>query len=252
MEFITTLEKRNKVLFWFGLINLITGIILIAFSVINPFEFAGVNAWFKPIKFAVSTTILAWSVGWYIGYLPSGKDIRICNWIIVITLTFEVIYITWKASQGFNQSTPFYTAMFALMGLAASIAALAVGYIGVKFFRGNFPQLENYYLWALRFGFVLFVVFCFQGFMMGAQLSHTVGAADGAKGLPFFNWSRTFGDLRVAHFIGMHALQILPLTAYFILKNTKLTIALGILYACLAVFVLVQALQAKPFLELIN
>ncbi|MCR9290188.1 MAG: manganese efflux pump [Bacteroidetes bacterium] len=256
MEIINILKKRNKILFWFGALNLITAVVLITLAIINPFEFAGANAWYKPIKFALSTTILVWSVGWYTGYLSSGKDIQISNWVIVITLAFEVVYITWKASEGeashFNQSTPFYAAMFALMGLAASIATLAVGYIGMKFFVGQFPQLEKYYLWALRIGFVLFVVFCFEGFVMGAQLSHTVGAADGAKGLPFLNWSRVFGDLRVAHFIGMHALQILPLLAWFILKNTKLTIVVGILYGCLAVYVLLQALKAKPFLEFIN
>lgn len=95
MEFIVTLKDRNALLFWFGLLNLITAVVLLLFSFIKPVEFAGTNAWHKPIKFAISTSILALSIAWYSGYLPSNISINPVNWIIVITLAFEVLYITW-------------------------------------------------------------------------------------------------------------------------------------------------------------
>ncbi|MET1259022.1 hypothetical protein ABV409_06755 [Flagellimonas sp. DF-77] len=253
MEFIETLKERNALLFWFGTINLGVSLLLVLFSFLKPLEFAGVNAWYKPIKFALSTSILSFSVGWYSGYLTKSGDIHLINWVIITTLAFEVIYITLQASKGqashFNHSSPFYSFMFSMMALAATIATMAIGYLGLKFFIYPMDNLPLYYLWAIRFGFVLFVIFSFEGFVMGAKMSHTVGAEDGVKGFPFLNWSVRYGDLRIAHFVGMHALQALPLLAWYILKNTKLTVLTAIIYTINAVFILVMALKGNSIFK---
>jgi hypothetical protein len=47
----------------------------------------------------------------------------------------------------------------------------------------------------------------------------------------------------------MHALQVLPVLSFYVFKNTKLTLALSLLYGLLALLTLIQALQGKPLIK---
>ena len=84
---------------------------------------------------------------------------------------------------------------------------------------------------------------------MGSRLNHSVGALNDNSNWFILGWSKTVGDLRISHFIGMHALQVVPFLSYYLLKNTKLTIGLSILYGLLALLTLKQALQGKPLIK---
>ena len=135
------------------------------------------------------------------------------------------------------------------MAIAATLVTLYTAYIGLLFFTNTFPELPTYYLWSIRLGIVIFVIFSFEGFAMGSSLNHSVGALNDNSNLFIVGWSKTVGDLRVSHFIGMHALQILPVLSYYVLKNTKLTIGISIVYGLLALLTLIQALQGKPLIK---
>ena len=134
------------------------------------------------------------------------------------------------------------------MGLVAAVVTLYTAYIGLLFFTQSFPNLPSYYVWSIRLGILIFVVFSFEGGLMGSRMNHSVGAINDNSNMWLIGWSKTVGDLRVSHFIGMHALQLLPLLSFYIFKNTKATIVISILYGLLAVSTLVQALNGKPLI----
>lgn len=250
--FIHELKSRNETLFYFGLICLLFSILFLVLTKTSQTQVFNVSAWYKPFKFAFSTFLYAWAMAWYCYYLPQFNT-NLFNWAIIILLGFEIIYIAIQAYRGqlshFNVSTSFYAAMYSLMAFAATAVTIYTAYVGILFFKGDFPELPTYYLWSLRLGILIFVIFSFEGFVMGSKLTHTIGGPDGGAGWPLLNWSKKFGDPRIAHFIGMHALQVLPLLSFYIFKNTKATFTIAFIYGFLATFTLIQALQGKPLIK---
>jgi hypothetical protein len=89
--------------------------------------------------------------------------------------------------------------------------------------------------------------------------AHTVGAPDGGAGLPLTRWSTDHGDLRVAHCVGMHALQLLPVLLLGLrrLRGThddaveRITLVVAAIVA-LGTFLalLLQALNGRPLIPL--
>jgi len=252
-EFIQQLKTKNETLFYYGLVCLAFALVFLLLTKLTNTQVFNVSAWYKPFKFAFSTFLFAWAMAWYCSYLPSF-NIHFFNWTVIILLSFEIIYIAIQAGKGqlshFNISTPFYSFLYSMMALAATAVAVYTAYVGLLFFTNSFPDLPNYYVWSIRLGILIFVIFSFEGFVMGSKLTHTIGGPDGGPGIPMLNWSYKFGDPRIAHFIGMHALQVLPILSFYVLKNTKATVIVSVLYGFLALFTLIQALQGKALFKL--
>ncbi|KFF02827.1 hypothetical protein [Chryseobacterium luteum] len=253
IAFFTVLRSRNELLFYFGLICLLIAVLILLIAKFSYVQINGANVWYKPFKFALSIGMFCWTMGWYTGYLELPEQVSIYSWTTIILLGFELFYITFQAARGqlshYNVSSSLYTSLTAAMAFAAMGATLYTGYIGILFCTGEFPELPGYYLWAIRIGVFLFVIFAFEGAIIGANGSHSVGGSGDEDGIPLLNWSRKYGDLRIAHFVGMHALQVLPLMAYYLLRDIKLIIILGLVYGALALFCLIQALNSKPLLS---
>jgi len=83
---------------------------------------------------------------------------------------------------------------------------------------------------------------------MASHLSHTIGAPDGGPGLPVVNWSSQYGDLRVAHFIGIHSLQAIPLFGYYMARSNRSVQLFTAGYFILTAFLFIQAVQRIPVL----
>jgi len=253
MNFFEALQAKNAALAIFGYSCLLGALLCGVLAYTTNIQVNNINAFIKPTKFFLSIAVYAFTMGWYCSYLPQFNT-SLFNTVVIVLLGFEVIYISIQAARGmlshFNIANTFYSAMYMLMAFAATAVTLYTAYIGYLFFIHSFTELPAYYVWAIRLSIILFVAFALEGFVMGSRLSHSIGGPDGSKGIWFLNWSRTLGDARVAHFIGMHALQIIPLLSYYIIKNTKGTIVICLLYTCLALYTLLQALKGKPLMQL--
>ena len=191
-------------------------------------------------------------MAWYTQYLDNAnvRAVTWYSWGLIASFGFEDLCIVvqdgWGQLSRFNISTPWYAGVYGAMALAAVGISVWTAYIGLLFFRAELPGLPPAYLWGIRLGIVVFVIFSMQGLVMGSRLTHTIDGSDGSPGLPAVNWSRTYGDLRVAHFMGMHALQVLPILSHYVLRNVTLTVLAGLLYGAITTLVFIRAMLRKP------
>lgn len=249
---------KNKILFGLGLVHFLVFFLLFIYSNFNDAKILGINSLYKPMKFALSIWAYAWTMDWLLPYLDRPRVIKIYSCMAVVTLSFEQWAITSQALAGqlshFNRSSVYGIVLFALMGVFILTFTIWTGWITVLFFRQRAFSIPTPIVWGVRAGLVCFVVFSLFGGYISSLPGHTVGAADGGPGLPFVNWSRVAGDLRIAHFLGIHGLQVLPLLGYCVSRYghprmaSRWVMVGSVLYVGFVVFVLITALLGKPLI----
>jgi hypothetical protein len=240
---------------------------------VDPRIITGAPAWLKPAKFAVSIIIYTVTLAWIFSVIPEWtRTRRLIGWITAITMVLEIAIIGTQAWRGttshFNVSTVTDAVLFMVMGLAILGQTLSTIAVAVALWRHRFEDMALG--WALRFGMCLTIVGALTGGLMTrpttAQLeaaragermtvsgAHTVGGPDGGPGLIGTGWSTEHGDLRVPHFIGLHAIQALSLVALFLTRwrlgprvRARLVLLAAASYAALYVILLLQALRGVP------
>lgn len=254
--FFLRLKSRNPILYWFGWFNFLMVLVCVTMTQLDSGNIVlGINAWIKPMKFYLSIGIVSWTFCWLLVYVQKQKAVKKFSVRTVIFMLIEMIIITWQAANGrlshFNISASFYSMLFSFMGVVITAFTLWTLYITILLFRQKeFPLwMSDGYKWGIRWGMLFFVIFAFEGGVMAGMLHHTVGAADGGEGLPLLNWSKSYGDLRIAHFFGMHSLQLLPLIGFYFAK-TKLQInLLSVVYFIFITLLFWQALMGYPLIN---
>ena len=252
-SFLSELKNRNDTLYWFGLYNLAVAILCIILMQFDRIQILGVSRWLKPLKFFFSVWIMAWTMGWLLYYLNYKKSIRTISWFIVASMFIENFIILLQSIRGershFNVQNSTNAILFSIMGIVIVIFSFTVIYVAWLFFRQKEFSISKSYLWGIRLGLVFFIIFSLEGGVMLSKMSHTVGGADGGQGFPVVNWSNRFGDLRIAHFFGMHSLQILPLAGFYIFKKPAVLFIFSAAYFLFVVAILVMALKGLPLLS---
>jgi hypothetical protein len=221
----------------------------------------GVNVWAKPLKFSISLAVYFATLAWFAPLMPNGYFARTGGrWLSatpVACAVFEIVYIIVQAALGepshFNVATTFHSTMYTLMGGGALILVAVCLWMGWIILSVH--GMSNPY--ALSAGLALVLTFVLGGGFgayLGAQSGHWVGGTlSDADGLWLVNWSRDGGDLRVPHFFGMHAMQILPAMAALIsgaaarARANATVIAMTLLYAGFSIWTFRQAVSGIPF-----
>jgi hypothetical protein len=243
---------------------------------IDPRIVTGAPAWLKPAKFAASIAIYTLTLAWVFAYLPAWtRTRRIVSRTTVLVMLVEWPIIALQAWRGttshFNMGTPLDATLFTVMGAAIVVQTFTSIAVAVALWRQRFE--DRALGWALRLGMTITVVGALSGGLMtrpttvqleqlraGETLTiiggHTVGAPDGGRGLPGTGWSAEHGDLRVAHFLGLHALQALALFAVVLgrrrvpdSERARLMIVAGASYALLFALLAWQALRGQSILN---
>jgi hypothetical protein len=253
----TELRHRDPFLFWTGAAMMLTFIVVTLVSISDTRLILGINPWIKPMKFLTSITIFLWTVAWFMPETTSARGRAIVRWIIGPAMIIEIACIILQSARGttshFNQTSAFDIAIFAIMGVTIFVNTVAMA-IFLAIVRRDTPSQRAGYLWGVRFGIAIFLLASLEGAIIVANNAHTVGAPDGGAGLPFVNWSTTAGDLRVAHFFGMHAMQALPLLGFFLDKSQiparNLVFAASIVWLAVMGGLLMIALLGRPLLAL--
>ncbi|MEU7481278.1 hypothetical protein AB0A63_35250 [Lentzea sp. NPDC042327] len=254
---------RPLVLFGWSMVILVPvallGLLLDDRTVVNS------PIWLKPLKFAVSLSVYAFTLAWLLTYLKRFQ--RVGWWagtVLAVAGAAEMVVIVGQVVRGkrshFNFETPLDAALFSIMGSTIVVLWVTHAIVAVLLWR---TEIENRALaWSIRLGLVISFLGLGVGFLMtqpkpGQALdgdtlgAHTVGAPDGGAYMALTGWSTEHGDLRVGHFVGMHALQVLPVVVALLGRRANARFAWVASGSFLGVFLLVtwQALRGQSLVQ---
>jgi hypothetical protein len=247
--------KDQKVLVVTGALSLAAFVVLTVMSLFDSFEILGINRWVKPMKFTLSVGVYLLTLAVYLYFIEGRSRAKkvICYGVSLLMST-ELVLIIMQSARGttshFNIANGFDGMVFSIMGILIVINTALIFYTLYLYFKAE-VRLPRAVLWGMRLGIILFLVSSFEGGYMSVILRHSVGVADGGPGLPFVNWSTEGGDLRAAHFIGMHALQVMPIAGYLFERlrpraAVMLTVLSGVSYFLVFTAIFFQALAGRP------
>jgi len=266
---------RPDVLRWHRPLLVLTGVmgalavVTAAGIFLDPRVLTGAPIWVKPFKFAVSLGIYGLTIAWMLSVLPRRS--RVGEWAAVVIVAVAVIeeaIIVLQAARGttshYNEATPFDAALWKAMGLSIMMLFVSHLIIAVAALRQRIQDRTIAYGMRLGLGLSLLGMLAAVPMVIprgepeidGVAGAHSVGVPDGGPGLLFLGWSTTGGDLRIGHFFGLHALQVLPLLAFLLTRTgladrvrARLLLVGGAAYGVLNVLLTWQALRGQPLMK---
>lgn len=255
-------ESPNNVLAVSIGIQFLLMVVLLLMLPFDSMEIGGRARWAKPLNFTQSMAVYLMTVMWLLDYLRAAKWWKSCiSWGVSACLTIAIFCITLQAARGttshFNTDTPFDGAVSMIMDIVDPVNSVFVVILLVFAFRSMY-DLSRPVVWGIASGLLLFLVSSAVGELMVFRGSAVVGVEPEGPGLPLLNWSIEGGDFRPAHFLGIHAVQVLPVVGWLVnrrehwsmaAKLTAVLAAAALIFAIIG-FTVYQAVQGVPLIRL--
>jgi hypothetical protein len=236
-------------------------VLTLLWSLIDPRLLDGVPVWLKPAKFSLSFVIhfgtLALIVTALSPDLRRSRHIAVAGSVMAVSFMVEMAYLFLQAAQAqhshFNLDTTFHLVAYQIMGIGAVlliVMPVLVAHVAQRETAFG-PNTRQGIWWGalLSLGLTLVVA----GYLSSGT-GHFVGTpSPGAATLPLFGWSAEVGDLRPAHFLSLHALQVLPLLGLWADRSGRSGAVIPLaatLYGLATAAVFVQALMGLPLIRL--
>ena len=207
------LSLTSKFLVGYGMLMLITLMITYVWSLNDHRFIREVGIWVKPMKFMASTALFALTTVWVLKVAHSSVDqTEVFGWIVallVATSLFEVVYITYQAAQGsgshYNVGDPFHAFMFGVMAIAAVGLTASQVWLAWEIWKEQKNADIPVETLGVIIGLVMtFVLSTISGFMLRGN------QPPAGQGIPIVGW-HLYKDIRPAHFLGVHAQQLIPI-----------------------------------------
>ncbi len=250
-EFFKAARRGSPLLYWSAIVMLVGSIACHAMPLFDPRLFNGVSVWEKPAKFFMSLAVLGLTIGWAVSLLQEkARGVLVSTRILFLAGWIEMAYIVFRAGRGegshFYTATPLAAILYSIMGVFALSLTAFSGFIGWRIWQSRDGYLMRE---AAGLGLILGALLATltAGYLSSMQGHWIGGDQTDATGLGFFHWSTTGGDLRVSHFIGLHAMQFLPLAAMSGDKRVVYGVGLICILATVATFVM--AINGMPLLR---
>lgn len=251
------MRKLNKPLMATTMIHCFLAVVFLLLSTVDERQLLGIVLWYKPFKFALSIAIYTLSISYIVEFV---SNVRLKQWIVwgtIIGLGVETALIVMQATRGvqshFNEDDFLGVAVYATMGVFIVFVAILLVILGIYLYKKPPIAWSRSFSLAVTMGITLTTVGSVIGGYMSTGSGHTVGGIDGGIGLPVLSWSTVYGDWRVAHFLGLHALQIFLISGWILQKNKKAIRNLWILcvgYGIVLSVVIMMTIQGKSLFGL--
>lgn len=263
-SFFSELDATDPVLSRLGWALLLVVPVFAALAIFVPGA-AMVNPWIKPIKFSMSFSTFASTISVLLLALRIPKwQLTVVRRAIAASVALEILSLAsqaWRSAYHLSGHSLIDGSLAQMTNSMVMVNTAIVCWMLALFCanRVHTNKIDWPMVSAIRYSLVIFLAGNAIGGYMLARGSHTVGVADGGPGLPFVNWSVIGGDLRIAHFIAIHAIQIVPLFAYILSQMSPILpvkhrrVAAGALALTVSIAVgatFVQAALGHPLLFL--